>query len=63
MRWLVGSTIVRAGGGEAAEAIVTVPRRRFAYWQDAWTYEPGDYTLRIGTNVLDLPKAVKVHLA
>ena len=30
-------------------AVLEVPTRLLAYWDNGWTYEPGNYTLRIGT--------------
>jgi beta-glucosidase len=39
--------------GEAAEAVLELDRRAFAFWDvtaDAWTVEPGDFELRIGTS-------------
>ena len=41
--------------GESATVDVEVPTRLLAYWDDGWTYEPGAYTLRVGTSVVDLP--------
>ena len=54
-RWLVASAPVFAGAGETVTAVLDVPTRLLAYWQDGWTYEPGKYTLRIGTSVGSLP--------
>lgn len=55
IRWLVASIPVWAGPGETATAILNVPTRLLAYWDNGWTYERGDYTLRIGTSVTELP--------
>jgi beta-glucosidase len=55
VRWLVGSTPVWAESGETATAVLEVPTRLLAYWDNGWTYEPGNYTLRIGTSVTELP--------
>jgi beta-glucosidase len=62
VRWLVASAPVRAGAGQTATAILDVPTRLLAYWEDGWTYEPGDYTLRIGTSVGSLPLAATATL-
>jgi beta-glucosidase len=35
--------------------VINVPTRLLAYWDNGWTYEPGDYRLRIGTSVTELP--------
>ncbi|MEW9870869.1 beta-glucosidase [Arthrobacter sp. HS15c] len=63
VRWLVASTPVWAEPGETITTVLNVPTRLLAYWDNVWTYEPGDYTLRIGTSVIELPQAVKVRLA
>ncbi|MDR7158209.1 glycoside hydrolase family 3 C-terminal domain-containing protein [Arthrobacter sp. BE255] len=55
VRWLVASAPVWAGPGETVTAVVEVPTRLLAYWDKGWTYEPGNYTLHIGTSVTDLP--------
>ncbi|GAP57115.1 hypothetical protein AHiyo6_36800, partial [Arthrobacter sp. Hiyo6] len=44
-----------AAAGETVTAILDVPVRLLAYWDNGWTYESGDYTLRIGTSVSELP--------
>ena len=62
VRWLVASTPVWAGPGETITTVLDVPTRLLAYWDNGWTYEPGDYTLRIGTSVTDLPLTTKVVL-
>ena len=56
VRWLVGLR-ARAGGrgGERDRATSRSSTRLLAYWADGWTYEPGAYTLRVGTSVVDLP--------
>jgi beta-glucosidase len=42
-------------------AVVTVPARAFADWTDnGWRYEPGDFTLHIGTSVGELPLTATV---
>lgn len=62
VRWLVASAPVRAEAGQTATAVLDVPTRLLAYWEDGWTYEPGDYTLRIGTSVGSLPLEATVTL-
>ncbi len=57
-RWLVGFAVVRAAAGETATVTVPVPARRLAHWDGAWVVEPGDYTLRVGPSVQDLPLAL-----
>jgi beta-glucosidase len=60
VRWLVASTPVWAEPGETVTAELNVPTRLLAYWDNGWIYEPGDYTLRIGTSVTDLPLTTRV---
>lgn len=55
IRWLVASVPVWAEAGETVRASVDVPTRLLAYWDNGWTYEPGAYTLRIGTSVTEIP--------
>lgn len=61
-RWLVGSAVARAEEGESVTALVRVSRRDLAYWEDGWVEEPGEYWLRIGSSVFDLPLEVTVSL-
>lgn len=63
VRWLVASTPVWAESGEAVTAVLNVPTRLLAYWDNGWTYEPGDYVLRVGTSVTDLPLETTIALA
>jgi beta-glucosidase len=53
---------VRVPAGESATVDVQVETRLLAYWADGWTYEPGAYTLRVGTSVVDLPFDTTVEL-
>jgi beta-glucosidase len=62
VRWLVASAPVRAAAGEAVTAILDVPVRLLAYWDNGWTYETGDYTLRVGTSVSELPLQTTLKL-
>lgn len=55
VRWLVASAPVWAGAGETATAVLQVPTRLLAHWDNGWQYEAGDYRLRIGTSVTELP--------
>ena len=62
VRWLVGYAPVRVAAGESTTVGVEVSTRLLAYWADGWTYEPGAYTLRVGTSVVDLPLDATVEL-
>jgi beta-glucosidase len=60
-RWLVGFAPVTAAPGATTQADITIPARAFADWTDnGWHYEPGDFTLHIGTSVGVLPLTAKV---
>jgi beta-glucosidase len=63
IRWLVASTPIWAEPGETVTAVLNVPTRLLAYWDNGWTYEPGEYTLRIGTSVSELPLQATLELA
>jgi beta-glucosidase len=62
VRWLVASAPVRAAADETVTAVLAVPTRLLAYWDNRWTYEAGDYTLRIGTSVGELPLEIGIEL-
>jgi beta-glucosidase len=62
VRWLVGFAPVRLGPGESAELEILVPTKLLAHWEDGWQYEPGAYTLRIGTRADVLPFGATVTL-
>jgi beta-glucosidase len=61
-RWLIGFTVVRANAGVSTEIAIPLTRRSLAHWDDGWKYEPGDYTLHIGSSVAELPHTVTVDL-
>jgi beta-glucosidase len=58
LRWLVGFATVQAEPGETVTARIAVPARRLAHWDGEWVIEPGEYTLRAGASVADLPLTV-----
>lgn len=62
VRWLVASAPVWAGAGETVSTVLQIPTRLLAYWDNGWTYESGDYTLRVGSSVTNLPHAVSITL-
>jgi beta-glucosidase len=63
VRWLVASVPVVADAGESVTADLEIPSRLLAYWDDGWQYEGGEYALRIGTSVSNLPLATVVNLS
>lgn len=62
-RWLVGFAVVRAEPGATVTATIQVPARRLAHWDGEWIVEPGEYTLRAGSSVIDLPLSLAWHVA
>lgn len=62
VRWLVASCPVRAEAGETVSTVLNVPSRLLAYWDNGWTYEPGEYLLRTGFSVSDLPSTATIVL-
>jgi beta-glucosidase len=62
-RWLVGSAVVDAEPGAAAEASITVGDHNFRHWETsthAWLTEPGTYGLHAGRSVVDLPLSTEI---
>ena len=62
VRWLAGWATLSVDPGETVVASIEVPRRAFADWDNGWNYEPGEYTLSVGTSVNDLVGSVTVTL-
>ena len=56
VRWLAGFTAVSLAPGETRTVAVTVPARAFQHWgEHGWASEPGEFIVRAGTSVTDLP--------
>ncbi|MEV7634512.1 glycoside hydrolase family 3 C-terminal domain-containing protein [Microbacterium sp. NPDC089318] len=55
VRWLVGFASIRARAGATARTVVEIEDRAFAHWSDGWKLEPGEYLIRAGGSVDDLP--------
>ncbi len=62
VRWLVGFAPVVVEAGASTTVTIEVPARAFADWSDGWNYEAGEFTLHVGSSVLDLPEAATVAL-
>jgi beta-glucosidase len=62
VRWLVGFAPVRIAAGASETVRIPVSTRALAYWSNGWNYESGDFTLRVGSSVSDLPESVVVTL-
>ena len=64
VRWLAAHAVVRAAAGDTTRLTIPLPRRAFADWQaGGWHYEPGEYTVLVGTSATDLPLTGTVLLA
>ncbi|MEU2780015.1 fibronectin type III-like domain-contianing protein, partial [Streptomyces sp. NPDC007162] len=64
-RWLIGHEVVRLAPGATETMKITVPARAFAHWDEdegAWAYEPGEFTLHVGSSVDDLTASMPVRL-
>jgi beta-glucosidase len=61
-RWLVGFTVVRLEAGESREVTVQPHKHAFEHYDNGWTTEPGEFTLRAGSSVTDLPLTTQVHV-
>ncbi|MEV4147709.1 glycoside hydrolase family 3 C-terminal domain-containing protein [Amycolatopsis sp. NPDC049691] len=62
-RWLAGFATVRLDGGVSASVTIHVPRRAFAHWDGSWRYEPGPFTLHVGSSLVDEAGCVTVTIA
>jgi beta-glucosidase len=61
--WLAGFAPAWVEAGATATVTVSIPARTLAYWKDGWQYESGDYTLKVGTSIAELPHEVTVTLS
>ncbi|MDH6422395.1 beta-glucosidase family protein [Aurantimicrobium minutum] len=50
-RWLVGFASVWVEPGFSEQVCISVPLRAFAHWDGHWNYEPGEFTLHVGTSL------------
>ncbi|HLN66608.1 MAG TPA: glycoside hydrolase family 3 C-terminal domain-containing protein [Streptosporangiaceae bacterium] len=63
VRTLAAFTAATAEAGESAEVRLTVPARAFARYDEtarAWTWPPGEFTVRVGRSSADLRLSVLV---
>jgi beta-glucosidase len=61
-RWLVGFEHVDLAAGESTDVPVAVHGREFAHWDGGWTWEPGQFTLLVGTSVEHTPVRLGVSI-
>lgn len=59
VRWLIGFKPVWLEPGTSAVVNIEIPRRVFAHWDNQWAYEPGEFSLHVGTSVSDLPHQLR----
>lgn len=59
VRWLIGFQPVWLDAGSKDTAHIEIPLRVFAHWDNQWVYEPGEFTLHVGTSVTDLPSQLR----
>jgi beta-glucosidase len=58
LRWLIGFASVSVDAESTATATIPIPARALADWSvgdGGWHYEPGEFTLQVGTSVSRLP--------
>lgn len=63
--WLAGFAVARVPAGATQRVDVEVPVRAFAHWDETtrcWAYEPGEFAVRVGFSVGDLPVAATITL-
>jgi beta-glucosidase len=60
VRWLVAFETCTLDAGEIDKVKLVVPRRAFANWDRGWKYEPGTFTLRVGTSADELSLSSRV---
>jgi beta-glucosidase len=61
-RWLVGFAEAHVDAGAGADVPVTVRGRELAHWDGGWSWEPGEFTLHVGTSVDDTPVRLELSL-
>ncbi|MRH90748.1 glycosyl hydrolase [Nocardia sp. SYP-A9097] len=61
VRWLAGFTAVTLAPGESRTIEIALPRRAFEHWTaKGWAIEPGEFTLHVGTSVVELPHTAQL---
>ena len=62
VRWLAGFAAVQLDAGESIPLRIALPVRSFANWDAGWQYEPGQFTVHVGTSVTATPLAVTLEV-
>ncbi|WP_181720184.1 beta-glucosidase family protein [Nocardia gipuzkoensis] len=61
-RWLAGFTAVTLAPGDSRTVAITLPERAFQHWgPTGWETEPGEFVVRVGTSVADLPHTASIY--
>jgi beta-glucosidase len=62
VRWLVGFATVVADASETVRVQIPIERRSFEHWDGGWQLEPGEFTLAVGSSVVELPLSTTVSV-
>ncbi|MGY1982194.1 beta-glucosidase [Nocardia gipuzkoensis] len=61
-RWLAGFAAVTLAPGDSRTVAITLPERAFQHWgPTGWETEPGEFVVRVGTSVADLPHTASIY--
>lgn len=62
VRWLAGFTAVTLAPGDSRTVAIPLPERAFQHWgPTGWESEPGEFIMRVGTSVADLPHTAYIY--
>ncbi len=61
-RWLVGYGVVWAEPGTTQTLQLDIAQRAFAYWDQGWVHEPGEYLLFVGPSIAAAVSPIRVQL-
>lgn len=62
VRWLAGFTAVTLAPGDSRTVAIPLPERAFQHWgPTGWESEPGEFIVRVGTSVADLPHTAYIY--
>lgn len=62
IRWLAGFTAITLAPGDSRTVAIPLPERAFQHWgPTGWESEPGEFIVRVGTSVADLPHTAYIY--
>ena len=61
-RWLAGFERVDLAAGDSADITIAVRGRELAHWDGEWRWESGEFTLLVGSSVVDTPVRLNVSV-